>query len=237
MHFHFTFFFCSIIICQNVQCIMSYRLCECAQVLSCVQLFVTPWTVARQAPLSMGFPRQEYCTGVPFPSPGDLLRDQTPSLMCPALLGRPFTTSAIWEALWLKTVLINLIQKEKILFYFFIFIFFGGQSFPILFTALSLSPWLTRQHSRVHGGRWQEKPGGLPWEWGWRSGPTGQSVFSEQPWLHGQFFPPRIWVEELSDPWALQAETEKWGWTWRPIAGISREGPGTPRISSGPQRH
>ena len=33
---------------------------------------VTPWTVARQAPLSMGFPRQEYWSGLPFPSPGDL---------------------------------------------------------------------------------------------------------------------------------------------------------------------
>ena len=34
--------------------------------------FVTPWTVACQAPLSMGFPRQEYCSRLPFPSPGDL---------------------------------------------------------------------------------------------------------------------------------------------------------------------
>ena len=34
--------------------------------------FVTPWTVARQAPLSMGFPRQEYWSALPFPSPGDL---------------------------------------------------------------------------------------------------------------------------------------------------------------------
>ena len=34
---------------------------------------VTPWTVARHAPLSMGFSRQEYWSGLPFPSPGDLL--------------------------------------------------------------------------------------------------------------------------------------------------------------------
>ena len=33
---------------------------------------VTPWTIAHQAPLSMGFPRQEDCSGLPFPSPGDL---------------------------------------------------------------------------------------------------------------------------------------------------------------------
>ena len=40
--------------------------------LSHVQLSVTPWTAARQAPLSMGFSRQEYWSGLPSPSPGDL---------------------------------------------------------------------------------------------------------------------------------------------------------------------
>ena len=40
--------------------------------LSRVRLFATPWTVAYQAPLSMGFSRQEYWSGLPFPSPGDL---------------------------------------------------------------------------------------------------------------------------------------------------------------------
>ena len=40
--------------------------------LSSVQLFATPWTVALQAPLSMGFSRQEYWSGLPFPSSGDL---------------------------------------------------------------------------------------------------------------------------------------------------------------------
>ena len=40
-----------------------------AQSLSHVQLFATPWTVAHQAPLSMGFSRQEYWSGSPFPSP------------------------------------------------------------------------------------------------------------------------------------------------------------------------
>ena len=43
-----------------------------AQSLSPVQLFATPWTIAHQAPLSMGFPRQEYLSGLPFLSPGDL---------------------------------------------------------------------------------------------------------------------------------------------------------------------
>ena len=50
-------------------------------VLSCfssVWLFETPWTIAHQAPLSMGFSRQDYWNGLPFPSPGDLpTRDQT----------------------------------------------------------------------------------------------------------------------------------------------------------------
>ena len=41
------------------------------KLLSCVQLFATPWTVAYQAPPSMGFSRQEYWSGLPFPSPGD----------------------------------------------------------------------------------------------------------------------------------------------------------------------
>ena len=44
----------------------------CAKLLSCVQLFVTLWTVAHQFPLSMEFSRQEYWSGLPFPSPGDL---------------------------------------------------------------------------------------------------------------------------------------------------------------------
>ena len=43
----------------------------CVCVLCCVLLFVTPWTVAHQAPPSMGFSRQEYWSGLPFPPPGD----------------------------------------------------------------------------------------------------------------------------------------------------------------------
>ena len=42
--------------------------CYVVQLLSCVQLTVTPWTVACQAPLSMGFTMQEYWSGLPFPS-------------------------------------------------------------------------------------------------------------------------------------------------------------------------
>ena len=46
--------------------------CMCAQSFSPVQLFVTPWTVARQAPQSMEFSRQEYWSGLPCPTPGGL---------------------------------------------------------------------------------------------------------------------------------------------------------------------
>ena len=61
-----------------------------------VQLFATPWTVARQAPLSMGFSRREYWSGLPFPPPGDRPDPgiETVSLTSPTLAGGFFTTSA-----------------------------------------------------------------------------------------------------------------------------------------------
>ena len=67
---------------------------------SYVQLFATLWTVAHQAPLFMGFSRQEYWSGLPGPSPWDLTNPgiEPASLMSPALAGRFFTTSTIWEA-------------------------------------------------------------------------------------------------------------------------------------------
>ena len=69
-------------------------------VLSHVRLFVAPWTVARQAPLSMKFSRQGYWNGQPFPTLGNLPnpRIKLVSLASPALAGRFFTTSATWEA-------------------------------------------------------------------------------------------------------------------------------------------
>ena len=67
---------------------------------SCVWLFVTLWTVACQAPLSKGFSRQEYWSGLPCPPPGDFSNPgmEPESLMSPTLAGRFFTTSATWEA-------------------------------------------------------------------------------------------------------------------------------------------
>ena len=80
----------------------------CACVLSCfshIQLFETAWTVVHQAPLFMGFSRQEYWSGLSFPSPEDLPNAgiEPMSLMSLELASLAFThgyftTSTIWEA-------------------------------------------------------------------------------------------------------------------------------------------
>ena len=79
-----------------------------------VRLFVTLWTAVHQAPLLMGFSRQEYWSGLPFPSPGapsdpgiELL-----SPMSPVLAGRFFATSTTWEAQYKGT---DLIHKDSTL--------------------------------------------------------------------------------------------------------------------------
>ena len=63
------------------------------KLLSRVRLFVNLWTVARQAPPSMGFSRQEYRSGLPFPSPGDLpdagIEPRSPALQADALNSEP----------------------------------------------------------------------------------------------------------------------------------------------------
>ena len=99
--------------------------------LSHVQLFATPWTVARQPPLSMGFSRQEYWSGLPFPSPGDLpdpgIEPRSPALQADALSCEPpgkwseaesqknwVTQDNSWPILW---DLIALLEK-------------GGVGFP-----------------------------------------------------------------------------------------------------------
>ena len=78
-------------------------------VLRCIQFFATPWTVAHQAPLSMGFSQQEFWSELPFPPPGDLPDPgiTLQSLASPVLAGWFFfffTTSTTWEAqkLWAR---------------------------------------------------------------------------------------------------------------------------------------
>ena len=71
--------------------------CVCVRVFVCVcereSLFVTPWAVAHQAPLSMEFPRQEYWSSLPFPSPGDLpnpgIEPRSPPLQAGSFLSEP----------------------------------------------------------------------------------------------------------------------------------------------------
>ena len=67
--------------------LLLWRACVHVQSLSRVRLFATPWTVARQAPLSMGLSWQECWSGLPFPSPGDLPNPGSESLSL-ALAGR-----------------------------------------------------------------------------------------------------------------------------------------------------
>ena len=88
---------------------------------SCVQLFVTPWTVACQAPLSMGFSRQEYWSGLPCPPPGDLPYPamELVSLMSPALSGRLLTTGTTWKSMilntWIKLVKLDDLSDPQFL--------------------------------------------------------------------------------------------------------------------------
>ena len=72
---------------------MCVCVCVCVCVLSRIQLFATPET--RQALLSMEFPRQEYWSGLPFPTSGDL-PDPGIEPMFPAVAGRFFTTVHLW---------------------------------------------------------------------------------------------------------------------------------------------
>ena len=80
---------------------MEYCTCACMlSLFSHVQLFATLWTVARQAPLSMGFSRQKYWSGLPCPPPGAVPDSgiEPVFLTSPALAGGFFITSAPWEA-------------------------------------------------------------------------------------------------------------------------------------------
>ena len=76
-----------------------FLMCGMLSHFSRVQLFVTSWTIACQAPLPMGFFRQEYWSGLPYPPPGDLpnLGIEPASLKSPALADRFFTASTAWE--------------------------------------------------------------------------------------------------------------------------------------------
>ena len=80
--------------------------------LSCFRLFATPWTVAYQAPLSMGFSKQECWSGFPCPSPGDL-PDPGTEPRSPALAGVFFTTNTTWEVLIIIKWHLNILSYSK----------------------------------------------------------------------------------------------------------------------------
>ena len=84
-----------------IQC--SYKVKVKVKSLSHVQLFATPWTVAYQAPRSMGFSRQEYWSGLPFPSPGDLpnpgIEPGSPALQTDALPSEPKCSYILYQLL------------------------------------------------------------------------------------------------------------------------------------------
>ena len=85
------------LIIQTGSCaLFSARERMCLVIQSCLTLW-PPWTVARQAPLSMGFPRQEYWNGLPFRSAGDLANPGIEPTS-PALAGGFFYHCATWEA-------------------------------------------------------------------------------------------------------------------------------------------
>ena len=83
--------------------------CTCAQTLSHVQLFATPWTVAHQAPLSMGFPRQEYWNALPWDLPEP--RTEHMSTLSPALQTGSLPLSHLAIPLWNMYHMLN--QKRN----------------------------------------------------------------------------------------------------------------------------
>ena len=89
--------FYSVNICRVGSDISSFTsMCVCAQLLSHVQLFAVPWTIAHQAPVSMEVSRQVYWSGLPLPIPGHLPDPgiESVSLASPAFTGKFFITSA-----------------------------------------------------------------------------------------------------------------------------------------------
>ena len=84
---------------QTWACVLSH--------FSCVRLFSTPWTTGQQAPLSMGFSRQEYWSGLPFPSPGDLpnpeIKPMSLYISCisrPEKAMAPHSSTLAWRIPW-----------------------------------------------------------------------------------------------------------------------------------------
>ena len=99
---------------MNKKLIFATAWCVCAKSLH-VQLFATLWTVGHQAPLPMGFSRQEYWSGLSCPPPRDLLDPgiKSMSLGSPALADGFFTTIATWKATAWRNLKSNMLHKKS----------------------------------------------------------------------------------------------------------------------------
>ena len=121
--------FCSWAMCVCV-CVC---VCMCVQLLSCVQLFATPWTAALQAPLFMEFSRQEYWNRLLAPIPGDLSDSgmEPTSFVSPVLAGGFFTTAPPGKPSW------------SLVIHFYLYL--ASASFPF-----SLNVYITTRNSKIH---------------------------------------------------------------------------------------
>ena len=147
--------------------------CVCACVLSRVRLCVTPWNVACQAPLSMGFPRQEYWSGLSFPSAGDLPDPgiKPTFLVSPALASGFFTTVPPRKLFTVSDIYFDHLGREIycfcFVFLFFIFIFFIRECL-LLYNIVLVLPTSTGREIYILDWE-EEKPTNItqaayPWE-------------------------------------------------------------------------
>ena len=155
---------------SGLQAPFAVKTSMCLYVLSCVWLFVTPWTVAHQAPLSMGFSRQEYWNGLPFPTPGDLpdpgVKPTFPAAPALQLDSLPLSHQASWTFIKLFGLNCFISLGENISFFSYLFLFPVVQldvCSDELFSCISSFPFLScfawSDHSFLDG-RGTELPSG-----------------------------------------------------------------------------
>ena len=173
--------------------------------LSRVQLFAAPWTIAHQAPLSMAFSWHWYWRGLPFPTPGHLPDPEIKpaSLVSPALAGRFFTTEPPGKAS-LSVLYVDIVGLPR---------WHNGKEFTCQ----------CRRHKRC---RFDPRVGKIPWSRKWQPDPVFVSgKFHGQRFL-GDYCP---WGHEESDtiehthistptPVAISSGSAQRGWAKMPIS-------------------
>ena len=154
--------------------------------LSCVRLFATPWTVPCQAPPSMGFSRQEYWSGLPFPSPGDLpdpgIEPRSPALQADPLPSEPLGLLYlfIYKRWIVNLVLFDFHQlKKKHNWQHLITHFLLIHIYLCIWWASLVAQWIKNQPARWGGlDPWVRK---IPWRRKWQPTPVFSPEIS-----HGQ---------------------------------------------------